>query len=147
VNRFENGLKCCAELTQATGRIVAIFVLAAAATFTLARAAAAQDGYQKPPEAVLRVLHALPTPVASLGRDRGTVMLVTPVVYPPIAKVAQPFARLAGLRIDVATNGPHDAPMYDNLVFKKLRTAAKCRLLCRKIFIFPIQCGDRMGAR
>jgi hypothetical protein len=47
-------------------------------------------------------------------------MLVTPVLYPPIAKVAQPFARLAGLRIDVATNGPHDAPMYNNLVFRKI---------------------------
>jgi dipeptidyl aminopeptidase/acylaminoacyl peptidase len=120
VNRFENGLKHCAELTEVTRRITAIFVLTAAVTFTLAREAAAQDGYQKPPEAVLKVLNAPPTPVASLGRDRGTVMLVTPVLYPPIAKVAQPFARLAGLRIDVATNGPHDAPMYSNLVFKNI---------------------------
>jgi hypothetical protein len=120
VNRFENGLHHGAELAQATGRITAIFLLATAATLTLAREAAAQDGYQQPPEAVLKVLHAPPTPVASLGRDRGTVMLVTPVLYPPIAKVAQPFARLAGLRIDVATSGPHDAPMYNHLVFTKI---------------------------
>jgi len=30
------------------------------------------------------------------------------------------FVRLAGLRVDVATNGPHNAPRFNNLVLKKV---------------------------
>jgi hypothetical protein len=73
-------------------------------------AARGQEGYQKPPKAVLDVMNAPVTPRASVGRARDVVLLYSPEPYPPIADVAQPFARLAGLRIDEATNGPHNPP-------------------------------------
>jgi dipeptidyl aminopeptidase/acylaminoacyl peptidase len=80
----------------------------------------AQDGYQKPTAAVLKVLNAPVTPRASVGRARDFVLFYSPVLYPPIAEISQPFERLAGLRIDVATNGPHNAPRFNNLVLKRV---------------------------
>ena len=80
----------------------------------------AQDSYQTPPAPILKVLNAPVTPQASVGRARDLVLLYSPVLYPSIADLAQPFARLAGLRIDAATNGPHNAPRFNNLVLKRV---------------------------
>ena len=82
--------------------------------------AQAQDSYQIPPAPILKVLNAPVTPQASVGRARDLVLLYSPVLYPSIADLAQPFARLAGLRIDVATNGPHNAPRFNNLLLKRV---------------------------
>ena len=60
-----------------------------------------QQGYQKPPKAVLDVLNAPVTPRASVGRTRDVVLLYSQELYPPIADVARPFLRLAG-----AVKGP-----------------------------------------
>jgi dipeptidyl aminopeptidase/acylaminoacyl peptidase len=100
------------------GGILSGFGLVAGVLF-LGAGARAQDGYQKPPSAVLEVMNAPVTPRASVGQARDIVLLYTPEPYPPITEVAQPFARLAGLRIDLATNGPHNAPRFDKLVLKK----------------------------
>jgi len=78
----------------------------------------AQDVYQEPPPAVIKVLNAPVTPRASVGRPRDIVLFYSPVLYPPIAELAKPYVRLAGLRIDIATNGPHNAPRYNNLILK-----------------------------
>src|SRR5262249_48088195 len=43
-------------------------------------------------------------------RDR--LLLVQPVRYPPIAELAEPMLRLAGLRINPQTNGPAQEPRY-----------------------------------
>jgi len=98
----------------------AVLGLAASGMLALAGGARAQDGYQKAPDAILKVLNAPVTPRASVGRARDIVLLYSPVLYPSIADVAQPFVRLAGLRVDVATNGPHNAPRFNNLVLKKV---------------------------
>ena len=77
-----------------------------------------QAGYQHAPKAVEEVLNAPTTPRASVGRARDIVLLYSPVLYPPIAELSQPFERLAGLRIDAATNGPHGAPRFNHLVLR-----------------------------
>jgi dipeptidyl aminopeptidase/acylaminoacyl peptidase len=105
-----------------------LFGLATSATLILAGGAQAQDAYQKPPQAVLKVLNAPVTPRASVGRARDIVLLYEPVLYPPIAELAQPFVRLAGLRIDVATNGPHNAPRFDHLVLKRVADGQEQRI-------------------
>jgi dipeptidyl aminopeptidase/acylaminoacyl peptidase len=87
-----------------------------------------QEGYQKPPKAVLEVMNAPVTPRASVGRARDIVLLYSPEPYPSIADVAQPFARLAGLRIDEATNGPHNPPRFDNLVLKKVEDGSETKI-------------------
>jgi dipeptidyl aminopeptidase/acylaminoacyl peptidase len=87
-----------------------------------------QEGYQKPPKAVLQVMNAAVTPRASVGRAGDSVLLYSPEPYPPIADVAQPFARLAGLRIDEATNGPHNPPRFGKLVLKKLQGGSEIKV-------------------
>src|SRR5437899_3027035 len=70
----------------------------------------AQAPYRKPPKAVADILDAAPTPAVSLSPDRRTLALVTTGRYPPIADLAEPMLRLAGLRINPKTNGPARAP-------------------------------------
>src|SRR5258708_36971799 len=68
--------------------------------------------YQKPPKAILDVFNAPPFPVAVPNPSGDTLLLATPVPYPPIADLAKPMLRLAGLRIDPTTNGDHPAPLW-----------------------------------
>ena len=65
-------------------------------------------GYDKPPQNVLDVLHAPspPSPYVSPTRDR--ILLVSWVTYPPISQVAEPFLRLAGVRVEPRTRRKHD---------------------------------------
>ena len=69
--------------------------------------AASDEVYKKPPQDVLEVLNAPATPRAIVSPAHTHVLLVEPLRYPPIADLAQPMLRLAGLRINPATNGPH----------------------------------------
>src|ERR1022692_3037658 len=82
-------------------RITAILLLAAALALP------AELTYQKPPQEILDVLNAPPPPAISVNPSRDYAILMQPLRYPPIAEVAQPMLRLAGLRIDIRTNGPH----------------------------------------
>ena len=81
---------------------------------------AADIRYQKPPKAVLDVFNAPPFPVAVPNPSGDTLLLATPVPYPPIADLAKPMMRLAGLRIDPTTNGDHHAPFWTALSLKKI---------------------------
>ncbi|MBI4349336.1 MAG: S9 family peptidase [Elusimicrobia bacterium] len=58
-----------------------------------------QLSYQKPPKSVLDVLHAPPPPDASVSPTRERMILATPMKYPPIAELAEPMLKLAGVRI------------------------------------------------
>ncbi len=87
-----------------------------------------QQGYQRPPKAVSDVLDAPSTPRATVGRARDVVLFYSPVLYPPIAELAQPFARLAGLRIDKTTNGPHSAPRFNHLVLKRVADGVETKV-------------------
>lgn len=80
---------------------VAVTLLACAGT------AVSLEKYQQPPKAILDVLRAPPTPQFQLGPARDYALLLEPLRYPPIAELAQPMLRLAGLRINPRTNGPH----------------------------------------
>src|SRR5580765_6839138 len=86
-------------------------VLATLLAIVTARAAAeapAASGYDKPPQHVLDVLHAPspPSPYVSPTADR--ILLVSWVKYPPITQVAEPFLRLAGVRVEPRTRRKHD---------------------------------------
>jgi dipeptidyl aminopeptidase/acylaminoacyl peptidase len=72
--------------------------------------AEARSTYGKPPAAILDVLHAPapPRPVVSPTRDR--VLLVTWVEYPSIARVAEPFLKLAGMRVEPRNHSNHSTP-------------------------------------
>src|SRR5260221_2386186 len=67
---------------------------------------AAQERYRTPPQAVVDMLDAPPPPAASVSPDRAWIVLAERASMPSIAELAAPMLRLAGLRINPATDGP-----------------------------------------
>jgi dipeptidyl aminopeptidase/acylaminoacyl peptidase len=68
--------------------------------------------YQKPPKAVLDVLHAPPLPDASLDPMHTTMVLATPVQFPSIAELSQPFLKLAGTRVVLRNRSLYDSSYW-----------------------------------
>lgn len=66
------------------------------------------SGYDRPPQYVLDVLHAPAPPRPILSPTRASVLLVSWVSYAPIAQVAEPFLKLAGVRVETRTRRKHD---------------------------------------
>ena len=117
----------CGEIASRTSRFspdpispTKIFA-AALAVVILTVSASAQEVYRKPPKEVLDVLNAPVTPTASISPARDTMLLAEGVRYPPISDVSQPMLRLAGLRINPATNGLHRAPYFVRLMLKNIK--------------------------
>ena len=90
--------------------------------------ASAAELYQKPPKEVLDVLNAPATPRAFVSPDRTRVLLAEPLRYPSIADLSQPMLRLAGLRINPKTNGPHRGVSYTGMVLKNVGDGAEVRI-------------------
>jgi len=78
------------------------------------------ESYQKPPKAVLDVLNAPVTPQLSLSPTRTYAVEDQPVRYPPIAELAQPMLRIAGMRINPKTNGLHNTVFNSSLTLRKV---------------------------
>ncbi|MBN2409988.1 MAG: S9 family peptidase [Candidatus Aminicenantes bacterium] len=71
--------------------------------------AAVQDrppvtGWQSPPEAIRKVLHAPQLPSVWTSPTGEYLLLADPVIYPPLAELAAPMHKLAGMRIDPVVN-------------------------------------------
>lgn len=77
--------------------------------------------YQKAPRAIERVLDAPGTPslLASPAGDR--FLLAEVERNPSIRALAQPMARLAGLRLNPRTRGPHNPPRLRSLALQDLK--------------------------
>jgi dipeptidyl aminopeptidase/acylaminoacyl peptidase len=87
-----------------------------------------QETYKKPPPEILEVLHAPVTPQVSVSPTRDFLMLMEGVRYPPIADLAQPMLRVAGLRINPKTNGPHRDSYLTSLVLVRIADGAEIRV-------------------
>jgi len=102
-------------------RSLLLRTLAALVVLILVAAPAwSQEGYRKPPKAVQDVLDSPTTPNVILNPARDHALLIRGVRYPPIADLAQPMLRLAGLRINPATSGPHGVRRNISLVLKRV---------------------------
>ena len=77
-------------------------------------------GYQRPPKAITDILDVPPTPVVSLSPTRDFLLLIERSSYPPIEDLAAPMLRLAGLRLNRRTNGPHLAPRSTGLTLQSI---------------------------
>ena len=84
--------------------------------------------YHIPPPAIEAALNAPPIPVVSVGPRRGVISLGTPLRYPPVADLARPMLRLAGLRIDPVTNGIHHARATTSLAFERVADGRTVRV-------------------
>ena len=76
--------------------------------------------YRTPVPAIEAVLKAPPIPVVVVAPNRAVIAIETPLRYPPVADLARPMLRLAGLRIDPVTNGIHHAPAMSSLAFERV---------------------------
>ena len=90
---------------------------------------AADDAVFKKPSAALAALVDAPlTPSVSLSPDKQRLLLLERPALPPVAELAEPELRLAGLRLNPATTGPSRAAYYTGIVVKTLATGAEQRL-------------------
>jgi dipeptidyl aminopeptidase/acylaminoacyl peptidase len=88
----------------------------------------AQEGYKKPPKEVLDILNAPTTPNASVSPTRDNMLLLTSRSYPPLADLAQPMLRLAGRRINPASNSPHRFPYSVGLTLKRIADGSEIKI-------------------
>jgi dipeptidyl aminopeptidase/acylaminoacyl peptidase len=87
--------------------------------------ALAQIGYGRPPKVITDVLDAPPPPAVVVTPERKHLLLVQGVRYPSVAELAAPMLRLAGLRINPQTNGPHMPPRIVGITIQSLDDGAQ----------------------
>lgn len=104
--------------------------LAFAAAFSLVTGLNAQDNsaYRAPSPALAAIVDAPLTPAVSLSPDRTRILLLERPSLPPVAELAEPELRLAGVRINPATNGQSRAPYYTAIVVKAVADGAEKRV-------------------
>ncbi|HKG78604.1 MAG TPA: hypothetical protein VKA78_04280, partial [Pyrinomonadaceae bacterium] len=88
----------------------------------------AQQGYKKPPKEVLDILNAPVTPTALISPTRDNMLLLTGLRYPPLADLAQPMLRLAGRRINPASNSPHRLQYSVALTLKRIGDGSEVKI-------------------
>lgn len=71
--------------------------------------------YQTPPKELAAIVDAPPTPSTSMNVKAGVMLLMDHPGSPGIEDLAQEMLRLAGMRIDPATNGPSRASYYTGI--------------------------------
>ncbi|HEX5891057.1 MAG TPA: hypothetical protein VFY61_20260, partial [Pyrinomonadaceae bacterium] len=110
--------------TQNRSLIVSLVLLLALGVVN----ASAQQGYKKPPKEVLDILNAPVTPGVSVSPTRDNLLLTTALRYPPLADLAQPMLRLAGRRINPASNSPHRFQYSVGLTLKRIADGSEVQI-------------------
>jgi dipeptidyl aminopeptidase/acylaminoacyl peptidase len=103
---------------KSTTRYLLLFSLAIPALFCT-------EPYRKPPKAILDVLNAPTTPTLVLSPTRDFALQGQPVTYPPIAELAEPMLRIAGMRINPKTNGLHNVTFNSSLILRRIPAGAE----------------------
>jgi dipeptidyl aminopeptidase/acylaminoacyl peptidase len=88
--------------------------------FTGASADDTSIGYRLPPQVLVDIIDAPPTPGVMLSPDHQWLLLLQQPGLPSIEEVAQPELRLAGLRINPRSNGPSRERTSSSLAFRRL---------------------------
>lgn len=101
--------------------------LALAVSLLFVAAMAAAQGlndltYQRPPEAMARLVEAPATPSVSVDSKGEWMLQMGSPGYPSIDEVAQPELRIGGVRINPATNGQSRASTINELKLVKIAT-------------------------
>ena len=114
------------------------------ATALPATAQPATRGYDRPPQNILDVMHAPSPPLPNVSPTRDTLLLVSWQDYPTMARVATPFLRLAGARVEPKNHSRHDTPGGNGIApcaigYELVRIADK---LHRKVELPAGACAD-----
>src|SRR5207237_655357 len=86
------------------------------------------ERYRKPPKTVLDVLNSQTTPTLTINSARTFAMQGQPVRYPPIAELAQPMLRIAGMRINPKTNGLHNTTFHSSITLRRIPDGAEVKV-------------------
>lgn len=84
--------------------------------------------YQTPPQAIADLVNAAPTPTVSFSRSGDFMMVLERSGNPSIEELAQPEMRLAGIRINPATNGPSRSPFIENVIIKNTKSGEERKI-------------------
>ena len=85
-------------------------LLVLAAAFLGPAPTQAANGYDQPPQSILDVMHAPSPPTPNVSPTGDRMLLIAWQDYPPMSRVAAPFLRLAGARLEIANHSKHDTP-------------------------------------
>ena len=113
-------------LTQEFAMRSAVAIAYSLLAFTFIDAAAAQShpgsagGYLTPPQEIVDILDAPPTPGVLVSPNRDVIVLTERRSMPPISWQARPLERLAGYRIDPRNSGPWRAPETSALTIRRV---------------------------
>src|SRR5215475_14925977 len=84
--------------------------LAAVCQSAAAKPAESASGYDQPPKNILDVMRAGSPPEPMVSPTQDTMVLISWQDYPSITRVATPFLRLAGVRVEPGNHSKHDTP-------------------------------------
>ncbi|HKD45980.1 MAG TPA: S9 family peptidase, partial [Candidatus Angelobacter sp.] len=110
-------------MLKAIGRVA--LVLAPVSVYPVLAAQtqpAVLNGYHAAPQPIHDILSAAPTPLVVVSPKSDYLLVADRLQYPPIADLAQPMLRLAGLRINPVTNGRHHPPRIVGLSLVEVAT-------------------------
>lgn len=82
----------------------------------------AQEGYQRPPEAIAKLIDAPSTPAVRIDSKAEWMLLMERPGYPSIEEIAAPELRIGGTRINPATNGRSRQNPMTGLSLKNIKT-------------------------
>lgn len=88
----------------------------------------AQTPYKLPPKEVIDILDAPPTPLVITSPTRDALLLVEFEAHPSVALLAQPYYRIAGLRINPELNARQRTTQYTGIVIKWIDTNKEVRV-------------------
>lgn len=80
--------------------------------------------YSVPSDDVVAIVDAPATPLTSVSPDRRTALLVTYEPHPPIAVLARPYRKLAGIRVDPDLRGRQRTLRLTGLTLVDIATGA-----------------------
>ena len=108
---------------------LATFLVGSGALFAQTPAQpAASSGYLLPPKAIVDILDAPPPPTVELSPSRDVVALLDRASMPTIAQLSQPMHRIAGIRVNPRTNGPHRAQLSRAITLKSIADGREIRV-------------------
>ncbi len=91
----------------------------------LSSAAYSQSGYKLPPEDIVRIVDAPPTPLVTIDPTNTRMALVAYDAQPSLKLIARPIHRIAGIRIDGARHSRQRTRQYTGIEVVTIRTGAR----------------------
>ena len=97
-------------------------------TLIIFTAAWAENDYKMPPKAIADLVDAPGTPGVSVSPNKKHILILERASLPSIEELSQPELRLAGLRINPATNGRSRTRYYTGMIIQDLGSGVQKRV-------------------